>query len=172
MNKHLLAALREIRRDLEIYPLINRGGCAIFAAIITDVLLKNGIPAEVVTVGPAYDDEIEEASPKQVRERLKGKLHHVTKWDELGLQRDHLGVRFRWRGRLYTFDSDALRKSGQYLGIEYDCIHYPFGHGATVQETLLFHRYVDGWNDRFNRRHVPHIRAIIYESFTRFGFSV
>lgn len=145
---------------------INWGGCGVMAGIVGEILELWGIPVEVVT--PAeYCDEV---SPKEARERMEywGENWTANDWDSNGLSRSHLAVRFKLRGKLYTWDSAGLLCSDRYFGRRADgspsrCADYPFGDGMTVQECIEISSTQDGWNTVFDRRQIPLMRELAYQ---------
>ena len=147
---------------------INWGGCGVMAGIVGEILELWGIPVEVVT--PAeYDGGV---SPKKARERLQacywGENWTVHDWDDSGLYRSHLAVRFMLGGRLHTWDSDGLLCSDKFFGRR-ECgepshvADYPFGDGMTVQECIEISSTQSGWNSTFDRRQIPLMRELAYQ---------
>jgi hypothetical protein len=138
----------------------NYGGCGVIAAIVASELQSLGIPAEVVTT-TKYGDV-----PRKVMQRVLTKNKPITNSavDSEGIERDHLGVRFKLGNLIRTWDSDGLNK-GRLLGYLNEPCNYKFGEGLTVEEATMLANDKHGWNSMFNRRQIPKIRKIVKEAF-------
>ena len=158
--------LRKLSRALrEECTAINYGGCAVMAGIVGELLQAQGVAVEVVTPATAGYN----TTPREVREQLQaeywGESWSTFDWDDYGLCRSHLAVRFEVDGRLYTWDSDGLVCSNRYFGIGYNGgpefeANYPFGDGLTVQECTEMAGKDFGWNTRFDRDQIPRMREL------------
>lgn len=149
---------------------INSGGCGVMAGIVGEILEQQGIPAEVVT--PSDDAEGWGVPPKEARERLLAEYWGgdwtARDWDENGLYRSHLAVRFWLGGKLYTWDSNGLLCSDKLFGRNKwgeptHVADYPFGEGMTVQECIEISSISDGWNSTFDRRQIPLMRELAHQ---------
>lgn len=145
---------------------INLGGCGVMAGIVGEILELWGIPVEVVT--PSDDDL--GVPPKVARERMQywGENFTAHDWDNNGLSRYHLAVRFMLGGKLHTWDSDGLLCSDRFFGRREfgEPLHvadYPFGDGMTVQECIEISSTPYGWNTRFDRGQIPLMRELAYQ---------
>lgn len=173
--REILRRLRAIQPELQAIPELNYGGCAVVAAAVAGALEKLGVPVEVVST--AYSDS---AVPANARAVLMLAGHEPTRtgnyaWDDAGLYRSHLGVRFKLYGVLWTWDSTALLRTAHSFGAyaEYyygpqetigsSLCDYPFGKGLTVAEAQALADDTEGWNSRFNRKRIPKVRGIVSE---------
>lgn len=136
------------------------------AGIVGEILELLGIPVEVVTPAEEYWG----TPPREARERMEyfGENWTVWDWDNNGLSRAHLAVRFKLRGKVYTWDSDGLLCSDRYFGRLADgspahSADYQFGAGMTVQECIEISSTPDGWNERFDRRQIPLMRELAHQ---------
>ena len=147
---------------------INWGGCGVMAGIVGGILELWGIPVEVIT----HVEEDWGTPPKEARERLQadywGENWTAQDWDENGLNRAHLAVRFALGGKLYTWDSDGLLCSDKFFGRS-ECgepshaADYPFGEGMTVQECIEIASEPSEWNYIFDRRQIPLMHKLAYK---------
>lgn len=172
-NIHPIELKRRLRRlsralNTQTRGDINWGGCGVMAGIVGEILELWGIHVEVVT--PAeYDWGV---APKEARERLQaeywGENWTAHDWDDNGLYRAHLAVRFMLGGRLHTWGSDGLLCSDKFFGRR-ECgepshvADYPFGEGMTVQECIEISSTPSGWNSTFDRRQIPLMRELAYQ---------
>lgn len=172
-NIHPIELKRRLRRlsralNTQTRGDINWGGCGVVAGIVGEILELWGIPVEVVTP-TEYGIGV---PPKEARERIQaeywGEDWTTDDWDNNGLSRSHLAVRFMLGGKLYTWDSDGLLCSNRFFGRrEFDgpsyLADYPFGEGMTVQECIEISSTPNGWNERFDRDQIPLIRELAHQ---------
>lgn len=147
---------------------INWGGCGVMAGIVGEILELWGIAVEVVTPSE-YGLGV---PPKEAREQLQaeywGENWTAHDWDDNGLYRSHLAVRFVLGGKLHTWDSNGLMCSDRFFG-RLECgkpshvADYPFGEGMTVQECIEISSTPSGWNSTFDRRQIPKMRELAYQ---------
>lgn len=172
--KHTLItdALRGLSSALsEEYDFINHGGCAVMATIVGRALERIGIPCEVVS--PGGSEYWGTAVPSEARRGLGKSSRNATAydWDNAGLSRSHLAVRFRIDGYEYTWDSDGLYEAAQdggnayWFGASELRCSYPFGHGLSTREAGKMSRNKREWNPTFDRRKLPALRHIVWQHF-------
>lgn len=147
----------------EIYCL-NFGGCGVFAVAIAKELQKRNIPCEIITV--AYSAK---SSPSNVKSNLlstKESLKCCDAWDSNGLGRNHVGVRFKYNGITFTYDSDAIRRSVRKFGQNgaWEC-NYPYGEGMSTEDMKKLVEKKHGWNSDFDRRQITTVKKIVKEAF-------
>lgn len=152
--KKTLKALMQEAQDR--FPMMNYGGCGVFAGEVCEALVKAGIDAEVVTRGEP---------PKSIRQRLKKKPTKATclEWDTAGLDRGHLAVRMKIGKKFYTYDSETFLKSGfEFGGHGWEC-SYPFGDGMTYKEAkaISADNSNGDWNDTFDRAQIPSVKKTV-----------
>ncbi len=135
----------------------NYGGCGVIAALVGQEISDLGFMVEVVTpVGnwygrPAAEVRANIVNPARARD-----------WDENGLSRSHLAVRFRSSGRTYTWDSDGLRRGGARFGRDgrYQT-STSFGDGLHINEAKVMSARQAGWNRQFVRKQIPLLRHLV-----------
>lgn len=152
--------LRRLQRALSVVPCINYGGCGVMAAITGGTLRKLGVEAEVVTIGNCLYEDFGGRAAAHIRSNVYDNTD-PHEWDDNGLDRGHLAVRFKLGGRVHTWDSDAMYRTGRYFGEN----KYPsagkFGEGLTIEEAKAITKTGAGWNSTFNRRHIPMLRHLV-----------
>lgn len=167
----ILSRLRRLQRDVQDnIRATNYGGCGYMAGYVCEALEALGIEAEVVTPGGAWWGD----PPAIVRSNL-GERKHCAAWDEWGLARSHLAVRFKLLGRVITWDRESWNFSGIRFGVasdgevrvgsRYPC-EYPFGDGLTWKETLRLCRPQTRWNTAFCRTQLPLMRELVQQHLT------
>lgn len=157
-HRELLARLRRLKRVASSHVSnINYGGCGVMAAIVGAELRKLGVEVEVATVGNRWDDSDRGLPAAKVRDNVFN-IADTYEWDENGLDRGHLGVRFKSGKRVYCWDTDAGLTPPSRIG------RWPaagkFGEGLTVDECKALASKQQGWNSDFNRRNIPLLRHL------------
>lgn len=159
-HKELLARLRRLKRAANAnVSSINYGGCGVMASIVGAELLKLGLTeVEVATIGSAWPDSDVGMPACKVRDNVRNAAN-TDEWDENGLDRGHMAVRFRApNGRVYSWDSDEgitpPTKVGRWRAAG------KLGEGLTVAEAKLLASSAAGWNSTFNRRQIPLLRHL------------
>lgn len=160
MKISLLKTLRNISKEAnQNVENINLGGCAVMASIIAKELLKCGVQAEGVCFGQA---------PSQVRKFLvKGKIY-ARDWEDNGVCFHHVAVRFKYAGRVFTYDTDRLHRQGNIFGESLTPIKYKFGHGMSLKELEKVSKEKHFWNREFNRDNIPRLRNIVKKHFNAY----
>lgn len=168
-SAEILRRLRSIQPALQLIPNLNHGGCCVVAAAVAGALERLGVPVEVVSTSYSTTNV-----PANARTVLLDSGYEVENagnyaWDDAGLYRSHLGVRFKLGGVLHTWDSDTLWRGGKAFGGwanstgPRDPCNYPFGQGLTVREAQALADDPKGWNKDFKRKHIQRIRDIVSE---------
>lgn len=166
-HKELMRRLRRLQRAItEHVAWPNHGGCAVIAGIVGEHLRDLGFDVEIVT--PVNKGALFETKPAaEVRNNLPAKWSW-NHWDENGLSRAHLAVRFRSGGRCYTWDSETLLRKAGWFGRASTWTGWPgkyqtsakFGDGMTVDECNKLASTGKGWNTTFDRKQIPTIRTL------------
>lgn len=159
-QRELKRRLRRLQRALSVVPCINYGGCGVMAAITGEALRKLGVEVEVVTIGNRWDWSERGLPAAEVRQNVHNN-EDPEEWDDNGLDRGHLAVRFKTGGRVHTWDSEVMYRTGRYFGDD----KYPsagkFGEGLTIEEAKAITRTGKGWNSTFERKHIPLMRHLV-----------
>lgn len=165
LDRKLRLVLLSIQHDVgNMIPDLNNGGCGVFAALILKELTRIGIKAEVISNtkkgGSAPLDIVD-----KVKTIKKGEKR-CDVWDDYGLDRTHLAVRFKSGGLTYTYDSEALLLGSRKYGLHghFKC-NYAFGKGLNLKQASALARDKGGWNRAFDRAYVPLVRSIVRKYF-------
>lgn len=131
----------------------NYGGCGVIAGCVGRALQKLDVLCEVVTpVGwgsePAAAVRANVTHPGSARD-----------WDNNGLSRKHLAVRFRYAGATYCWDSDGLYEGASKFGGYSTTTE--FGDGLTVSECVKISSRQAGWNPDFDRKQIPLVKHLV-----------
>ena len=169
-HKEILKRLRVLAKSLTTHtPNCNWGGCAVVAGWVGKELKSMGVMVEVIT--PVSSPASIWGSKPAATVRLNVTNHKDPRnWDENGLSRTHLAVRFRSAGKTYTWDSNGLVQSTSAFGKCRDGDTYTtskkFGDGMSVEECVAIASTSKGWNDRFDRKQIPLIKHLIKHHLT------
>jgi hypothetical protein len=144
--------LDKLGRDVTArYPYINHGGCCVYAAIVAQALQAHRVNAKGIVVSWFASKWIH---IDKVRNNLKRK--DVHEWQENDVNFSHVGLEFRYRGKVYHYDSNGIHpKAKQLDGMEI----YPGR--LLVEEMVQLAESPEGWNSSFNRRYIPTIRRMV-----------
>lgn len=154
-TRELLKRLRNLQDELNCnFSYINHGGCAVVAAMVGECLEELGVPCDVVTNGGAV--------PAKIRQHVWDKTS-VWAWDDSGLWRGHLAVRFKIGNSVRIWDSDGLYGASLF-GQRKTCkARGKFGEGLTVEECAVIsgEDNREAWNRTFDRRQIPEMREVV-----------
>ena len=134
-------------------PLVNHGGCAVYASHIAQALEARGLTCWAVITSLLRDDDLDVV-------RNQSKPRTLREWNDAGVLIGHILVEFEYNGRIWRHDArnTALAKSrreptfGKLL-----CPGY-----LTIPELVTIAAAKAGWNPKFPRRTgVPAIRAAV-----------
>ena len=152
--------LRRLQRALSGIPSINYGGCGVMAAITGEALRKLGVEVEVVTIGSTWRGDEGGQPAARVRQNVYNN-EDTEEWDANGLDRGHLAVRFKAGGRVHTWDSEVMYRTGRYFGYAKYTSAGKFGEGLTIEEAKAITKTGKGWNSKFRRKHIPMMRHLV-----------
>jgi hypothetical protein len=165
-HKRLVRQLRKLAEKITKHiDSPNFGGCGVIAGIVGKHLQQHGYMVEVVTPCDHWDG----LPAAKVRANVRN-VEDVSEWDDNGLRRSHLAVRFRSNRRCYTWDSDGLRLGASKFGKEreYETTK-KFGDGLSVDECIRISSSGKNWNSTFDRSQIPKIRHLA-EHYLKFNF--
>lgn len=133
------------------YESLNCGGCAVYAALVAEELVKLGVNVRGITASycmmPGTD--IDKVRPKIA----KG---NPQEWGDNGVYFGHVGLEFEHNGKLRHYDSNGVKAKGRRL------MELPIYNGRlTPKELKTIAGTDEGWNRSFNRRHIPTIRRMV-----------
>jgi len=148
----LLEILDNLGRDVEArYPYINHGGCCVYAAIVAQALQAHRVNAKGIVVSYFASKWIH---IDKIRNNLKRK--DVREWSENDVNFSHVGLEFRYRGKVYHYDTKQLKlKEKRFDDMEI----YPGR--LLVEEMVQLAGSPEGWNTSFDRRKIPVIRRMV-----------
>jgi hypothetical protein len=133
------------------YPEINHGGCCVFAAMVARELHSKGIQAQGIVASGCAAKEAGNITIDAARELVE--WNTVWQWESNGVSFSHVGVEFRLGRKIKHYDTNGVHK----ISKELDGLPIYKGR-LTLKEMEDLARCKDGWNDSFNRRHIPAIR--------------
>lgn len=138
------------------YPYINHGGCCVYAALVAEALLMHNIQS--LGIVAAWDAEYfnKHNTIDNVRRYVK---HNVLwRWQDHGVSFSHIGLEFEIGGKLLHYDTNGVKNASN----TFDEIEIYKGR-LQIDDMRQLARKAAGWNDSFNRRHIPAIRKIVHD---------
>jgi hypothetical protein len=155
---NLPAKLREVGRAVNALTdgTVNYGGCGVYATLICERLEALGVKAEVIV-----PDWSEVGSVEAARNNLMVDAEEANDadWVNAGISFHHVGVRFEWKGAVFTHDTDVTRNGGDQFGKDpYDAL--PDGMTAAEMRVAAITDPV-GWNNSYDTEFTTHIEALV-----------
>jgi hypothetical protein len=142
------------------YPLINCGGCCVYAAMVAEALQNQGIEVRgIVSAWSAESLNSNGITLDHIRPAIKSNT--LEEWNKHGIRFNHVGVELviRKEGKRVTkkhYDSKGVKGASKKLD------DMPIYKGRlTLTELKALARKRKGWNDSFNRRAIPEIRKLV-----------
>lgn len=156
-HRTTLLQLRRLSKSItERVHDVNNGGCGFVAYLVAEQLEARGLMVEIVTPTDGWSLPAAAVRPN---------VHNPAKareWDDNGLRRSHLAVRFRSDGTTYTWDSDGLRRSASKFGGKWTYkTTSKFGDGLRISEVKAMCKSQAGWNRTFDRQQLPLLRHLV-----------
>lgn len=156
----LIKMLNALAKDVEgnIHR-VNWGGCGMFASQVAFQLKHVLNVKDVVLRVGDYESNDGEESINNVRNHIK--KNTVGHWNQAGIYFGHIIVEFRYRNKLYHYDTyggviaaqDVTKMNG-----------YPlYQDHMTIEEGLQLAYCRSGWNTCFDRDQIPKMLGIIYK---------
>ena len=141
------------KQILKQYPKINCGGCAVFAAHMGRHLQRY-YPVRIITYGNQTHNTV-----NSVRKRVK--VNTCPEWGAHGLDLNHLAIEFTdHNGKVWEYDTMGL------YPVDSVMTRFPKHCGyLTVEEAMEMASIPDGWNDDFDRSHIPELKQQIRKFF-------
>jgi hypothetical protein len=140
------------------FPMMNFGGCCVFAAAVASELERHGVKHEVITSGHSYMDLNE----------LRPERNTVEAWNSMGVGFGHVGVRLKLKGQWFTYDSERPLVPGkrEFGRTSWDEPWQAARGGLTAAEATELASESNSWNREFyNDRNVKAVRELVAEAF-------
>jgi hypothetical protein len=142
---------------------INSGGCAVFAVeLVKRLNLIGFVNAKLRTYGYAYNTKgVIINNVEQEILATNGALPNLTgEWNDNGVWFNH--VRVEWQNRLWDSEGACSLRHGR-----------SWGWGSVIQDGDISVPALDllckpqrNWNDTFDRKQIPNVKAIMDKHFT------
>ena len=153
----LIGQLNSLGIDVNCkFHYINHGGCAVYAAIVGKELRDMGVNTKVLIAANMWGPRTTVDEARKHVKSVKKKEH----WRANGIFFGHVGLEFWWERRKYHYDSNGCHKPEKTLD---NCQIYKGR--MTVDECIALARERSGWNESFNRRHIPVLRKMVARHF-------
>ena len=152
MNIQLATLLSDIQKEIEEkIPNINRGGCGFFALYLSEQLLKNKIPHELIMASYYFDNVINELDSNR---KIINCCEIFNKRTKVKLPFDHVFVKIQQ----YYIDGVDINNRFPKEEIDYNC-------GIISYKDLELHIKYGRWSSQFNKRLKPKLKRIIEQKF-------
>lgn len=136
----------------ERYPYINNGGCCVYAALVAEALIYHKINCSgIVASWDAGDISIDEV-------RANVRKNALDEWEYNGVLFSHVGLEFEHNGRIRHYDTSGAKFAKK----NFDGMKVYKGR-LRIDELKKLASKRQGWNESFNRRHIPAIREMVKE---------
>lgn len=158
MSTNIIELLNDFGAEMhQRFPLINDGGCCVFASLVAR-RLSAFFPTRIV-VG---DDEVS-TTIDLAREYAADNC--IYQWNDAGIGFGHVIVEFDCGGKTYHYDtSGCVEKSDTTNLFDYKI----YAGYLTVQEAEELASTPRGWNTVFNRKDIPEIKWLVKRFFDRY----
>ena len=134
-------------------PLVNHGGCAVYATHVAQALEARGLTCWAVITSLLRDDDLDVV-------RNQSKPRTLRQWNDAGVLIGHVMVRFEYNGRIWRHDARNAMRAKSRREPTFGKLLCP-GY-LTVPELVSIAAVRKGWNPAFCRRSgVPAIRAAV-----------
>jgi hypothetical protein len=156
MQMPIIQLLDQVAREVEfsVNSELNRGGCAVYAALVAR-WLKQETPVDV-----AVSDDESWITIGEAREMGLTNTADLCEWNERGLIFGHVVLDFEHKGQRYWYDSNGVVAQDLTGGCD-PTYHFPILAGRlTVEETIKLARE-GNWNRQFDRNEIPKIKSIV-----------
>jgi hypothetical protein len=142
---------------LNKYPEINWGGCCVYAALVAKELCNQGHDVSGIVASRCANRD--SSTPTNiVTARPHVKKNTVRHWQNNGISFSHVGleIKFKRSKRVFHYDTAGVHLSSDALD------NMPIYEGRlAVEELASLARYPKGWNDSFDRQHIPALRRLV-----------
>lgn len=150
---HFFDKLRAMGDDIQLrFPLINQGGCCVYAALVGRELQRMEIPVRGF-VGMLWDFEKSHVDKARRRVSNPGNL---IEWINNGVHFHHVGLEIIYDYDDYHVDTDRVQHAGGRFG-DYTVIPGRL----TLQEVRSLASATEGWSENFNRKDIPKVKKLI-----------
>ena len=147
----LIKSLNELgERINRWYPAVNSGGCCVYAAEVGKELLRRGIETRIIVAAWGARSHLDKVRPKLNNTNQK------AEWNDKDVWFNHVGVEFKYKGKVYHYDSDGVHRKSRSLK---SWTVYPGR--LSVDEAKALADEPEGWNDCFERGKIPSMKRHI-----------
>lgn len=157
-NAALIERLNELGREVRtLHPLINHGGCCVYAALVGRELKRMGIESWGVVITDMFNPA---RNIDEVRKNIPPKLvKYGYRWNREGVVFAHIVLKFKLGGKRYIYDTSGVRYE--------DIVEMPFGFELCpgllpVEDLEALAGVASNWNSDFDRREIPDVKGAVY----------
>ena len=146
-------------------PLVNHGGCAVYASHVAQALEARGLTVWAVITSMLRDDDLNIV-------RNQSKPRTLREWNNAGVLIGHVVIEFEYNGRIWRHDARNTVRANSRREPTFGKLLCP-GY-LTIPELVTIAAAKTGWNPALSRRSgVPAIRAAVrrHLNLTKFSSS-
>lgn len=166
VEKRIQKAFEKLAEELRsTVPNINYGGCCVFASYAADALQKvapEGINVQIrVTKSEHADPDMDSWSIDEMVEAMEQEDLNprvLRDWNRMDVYLHHVWVHIRGKNINFCADGEGVYDPSEVddrWGKSYD--------GSLPFDVALELSQSNGWNQKFNRKYVPTIKALVDE---------
>lgn len=151
LNMDLIKTLNNLgQRINRYYPLINEGGCCVYASLVGKELQNRGIAVKIVVAARDARGNLDVVRRKLNNNNLK------SEWNEKNVWFNHVGFEFKYKNRIYHADTNGVNPKGRKLQ-EWRI----YSGRLSLDEGTILANEPEGWNDSFDRNKIPSLKRHI-----------
>lgn len=151
----LFDQLRNLGEEvLREFPMVNRGGCGVFASLVAQELERKNIEVGGF-VAMNFFSESSGISIDKARANIRDIRDH-WQWANNGIYFNHVGVEFVVDHDDYHYDVQFLHHRRE----NFDRMMVVPGK-LSVKELVWIASYTEGWNSAFNRDAIPKMKRMV-----------
>lgn len=156
-NGNIRAVINSLHRAFgdRKFQWMNHGGCGVWAAIAAKELLKRGIPVQIKVAG--WRAEYTKTPLNEIRPELRANT--TRNWSIKGVGFGHVVLQLEIEGELYYVDSERIKLADGTVICGGEIPVYEGDIDAKDMAKLVSRQ--EGWNDRYDRKLTPAVRALI-----------
>ena len=157
----ILQFLDELGTDIDSsFDYINSGGCCVYSSIVGKELINRNFDVKF-----AVSDSMFEEGTNLNKTRKQVTNNSIKEWNNNGIYFGHVFIELHYKNKKYFWDSSGISKSAKQ---DPTCGLPVIPGRLNLEEVISLSRSSngEGWNKRFKRTQIPHMRRMIKKAFS------